>query len=228
VTYAAVLRGVGLTYAGPPPVEALRPTDLTIEVGEYVAIVGPSGSGKSTLLNILGLLDRPTFGVYELDGVDVGALSEDDRTSVRANRIGFIFQAFHLLPYRDAAENVALALLYLGIPARVRRRLALEALDRVGLADRAQAFPTTLSGGERQRVAIARALIGEPRLLLCDEPTGNLDSATAATVLDLVADLHHDGLTVVMITHDPLVSTRATRVVSIMDGRVDAAPALLR
>lgn len=212
------LHGVALTYPGPPAVPALRPTNLRIDKGEYVAVVGPSGSGKSTLLNVMGLLDRPTEGRFELDGVDTGALSEVDRTGLRGARIGFVFQAFHLLPYRSAVENVALAQLYSGTPRRYRERAAVEALIRVGLAHRLHAAPTTLSGGERQRVAIARALAANPSLLLCDEPTGNLDSATSTAVLDLIGDLHADGMTVVIITHDPAAAARAERMLHMRDG----------
>lgn len=215
------LRGVGLTYPGPPPVPALRPSDLVVASGEYVAVTGPSGSGKSTLLNVLGLLDRPTSGSYLLDGTDVTVLREVDRTAIRARRIGFVFQAFHLLPHRTAVENVALALLYTGTRRADRHRVATEALDRVGLGHRRHALPTTLSGGERQRVAVARALAGRPSLLLCDEPTGNLDSSTAAGVLELVDELHRDGMTVVLITHDPQVAGRADRSISIKDGSIE-------
>jgi putative ABC transport system ATP-binding protein len=224
VTPVVLLRAVGRVYPGPPPVVALRSVDLTIDRGEYLAIVGPSGSGKSTLLNVLGLLDRPTSGRFELDGFDMATRTEAERTALRAGRIGFVFQAFHLLPYRTAVENVALALLYAGTRRRQRDRLAAEALDRVGLARRRDSCPNEMSGGERQRVAIARALVTQPSLLLCDEPTGNLDSATAATVLDLVADLHRDGMTVAIITHDPVVAARAARVVAIRDGEVCPAP----
>ncbi|MDP9795140.1 putative ABC transport system ATP-binding protein [Catenuloplanes nepalensis] len=211
-------RGVGLTYPGPPPVTALRPADLTVAPGEYVTVVGPSGSGKSSLLNVAGLLDRPTAGGYELDGIDVGALRESARTALRGRRIGFVFQSFHLLPYRTATENVALAQLYAAVPRRRRLAAARDALDRVGLAHRRDALPLTLSGGERQRVAIARALVHEPSLLLCDEPTGNLDSATAGTVLDLLDALHATGITLVVITHDPVVAARGARTVTIRDG----------
>lgn len=218
-----LLDRVGLTYPGPPPVPALRPGDLTVWSGELVAVTGPSGSGKSTLLNVLGLLDRPTTGRYRLDGTEVSALSEADRAGLRAERIGFVFQAFHLMPHRSATENVALGLLYRGGSRTVRERAAAEALDRVGLAHRRHALPTTLSGGERQRVAIARALVGRPRLLLCDEPTGNLDSATAAGVLDLIGELHRDGMTVLLITHDPAVAAKAGRAIRIRDGEVSVA-----
>ncbi|HEX8628790.1 MAG TPA: ABC transporter ATP-binding protein [Catenuloplanes sp.] len=211
-------RGVALTYPGPPPVPALWPADLRVDVGEYVSVVGPSGSGKSTFLNIAGLLDRPTEGVYELDGTDTSRLAEAERTALRARKIGFVFQSFHLLPYRTAAENVALAQMYVGVPHASRRRAAAEVLERVGLGARSHALPTTLSGGERQRVAIARALVNRPRLLLCDEPTGNLDSTTAATVLGILDELHGLGLTIIVITHDSMVAGRADRTVTIRDG----------
>lgn len=217
------LAQAGLTYPGPPPVPALRPSDLTVWPGEFVAVTGPSGSGKSTLLNVLGLLDRLTTGRYRLDGTDVTELSEAQRAGVRAARIGFVFQSFHLLAHRSAVENVALGLLYRGGQRQQRLAAATEALARVGLSHRGHAPPTTLSGGERQRVAIARALVGRPQLLLCDEPTGNLDSANAAGVLDLISDLHRDGVTVLLITHDPVVADRAGRRITIRDGQVSAA-----
>ncbi|GAB3819070.1 ABC transporter ATP-binding protein [Micromonospora zhanjiangensis] len=214
------LRRVALTYPGPPPVPALRSTDLVIRHGEYLTVVGRSGSGKSTLLNVLGLIDRPTVGSYLFEGVDTGTMRETRRTSLRARRIGLVFQAFHLLPHRTAEENVAIGLLYRGLPAGRRREQARDALARVGLAHRSNATPSQLSGGERQRVAIARALVVRPALLLCDEPTGNLDTATAESVLRLIAELHGSGLTVVMITHDRGVAERAQRQVSITDGRL--------
>lgn len=214
--------GVAMTYPGPPPVEALRPADLTISQGEYATVVGPSGSGKSTFLNVVGLLDRPTAGRYELDGIDVGVLKEADRTALRGRRIGFVFQSFHLLPYRSALENVTLAQLYTGPSAAHRQVNAMEALAKVGLSHRAHAMPTTLSGGERQRVAIARALVNQPSLLLCDEPTGNLDSSTAGAVLELLDEVHVLGYTVIVITHDPNVATRGQRVITIRDGMLHA------
>lgn len=224
------LDGVGMTYPGPPPVEALKPVGLRVEAGEYVAIVGPSGSGKSTLLNLLGLLDVPTRGTYYLDGVDTSTMKESQRTRLRADKIGFIFQSFHLMAHRSATENVAMSLVYQGVPRRRRKAIARAKLELVGLGHRLDALPTTLSGGERQRVAIARALAAEPSLLLCDEPTGNLDSATAEAVLATIDELHAQGLTILMITHDHDVAERASRAVTIRDGRLSegnhvAAPA---
>lgn len=215
------LRQCALTYPGPPPVTGLLPCELVIQAGEFVTVIGPSGAGKSTLLNILGLLDAPTAGHYVLDGIDTGALSDAQCTALRGQRIGFVFQSFHLLPYRTASENVALALTYGGVPRKARAELAQRALQQVGLGNRMDALPTTLSGGERQRVAIARALVGRPSLLLCDEPTGNLDSATAESVLQLLDDLHHDGMTVIVITHDPAVAARGQRTLRIRDGAMN-------
>jgi putative ABC transport system ATP-binding protein len=223
VTAIVELRGVAKTYPGVPAVQALKPVDLTIEAGEHLAIVGPSGSGKSTLLNLLGLLDRPTQGQYIFAGRDVSALNERERTALRGRRIGFVFQQFHLLPHRTAAENVSIALLYSNPAQRQRAAAAGEALDRVGLSHRLHALPSTLSGGERQRVAIARAVVGAPDLVLCDEPTGNLDSSTAQAVLDLLEDLNRDGVTLIVITHDPGVAARARRRLRILDGAVGPA-----
>ena len=214
----AVLEQVTRTYPGPPPVEALRPCDLVIRRGEYVAVMGPSGSGKSTMLHVLGLLDAPSSGRYFLDGEEVTALSDGERTALRAHKLGFVFQFFHLLPYRSAVENVELGMLYRGLTRRVRQQRARDALERVGLAHRARALPTQLSGGERQRVALARALAVEPSLLLCDEPTGNLDSATTRAILDLLQKLHADGMTIIVVTHDPQVARTARRLVTIHDG----------
>ncbi|MFI5827505.1 ABC transporter ATP-binding protein [Streptomyces sp. NPDC051578] len=211
-------RGVGLTYPGPPPVEALRPCDLTVRRGEFLTMVGPSGSGKSTFLNVAGLLDTPTSGRYLLDGIDTGRLPDHARTALRGRRIGFVFQAFHLLPHRSALENVTLAMLYTSVPRAERLTRAREALRQVGLGHRADALPGRLSGGERQRVAIARALVGRPSLLLCDEPTGNLDSANAGSVLSLLDRLHTAGMTVMVITHDSEVAARGRRTVAVRDG----------
>ncbi|MCP2338887.1 putative ABC transport system ATP-binding protein [Actinomadura rupiterrae] len=188
--------------------------------GEYVTVVGPSGSGKSTFLNVAGLLDRPSGGTYWLDGIDTGALSERDRTSLRGRRIGFVFQSFHLLARRTAIENVMLAMLYTGISRRRRAELAARTLSLVGLQHRVHAQAGQLSGGERQRVAIARALVNRPSLLLCDEPTGNLDTTTAAQVLELIDELHADGFTILVVTHDPSVAARGQRCVVIRDGNL--------
>lgn len=214
------LRQVGHRYAGPPPVHALRPGDLTIARGEHLAVVGPSGSGKSTWLNIVGLLDRPTHGTYLLDGLDTGRLSEPERTALRATRIGFVFQSFHLLAGRTALDNVMLGLLYQGQRRAHRDAQAMAVLEQAGIAHRANADVTHLSGGERQRVAIARALVARPSLLLCDEPTGNLDSHSADRVLGLIDQVHQAGQTVVIVTHDPAVAARARRVVTIHDGAI--------
>jgi putative ABC transport system ATP-binding protein len=216
----ADLLGVGRAYPGPPPVAALRDATVTLRAGEYVALVGRSGSGKSTLVNIIALLDRPTSGTYLLNGTDTAALSEAERAGLRGRSIGVVFQSFHLMSWRTAAENVALAGLYAGVRRRDRLTAAAEALDRVGMAHRAQALPAMLSGGECQRVAIARALAGRPSLLLCDEPTGNLDTAATAVVLELLGQLHRDGATILMITHDPLVAARAGRRLTMADGIV--------
>ena len=219
-TPALSLRGVARDYPGNPPVRALSPTDLDVGAGEYLAVVGPSGSGKSTLLNQLGLLDRPSAGEYWLCGTPTAKVPERVRTRLRAQRIGFVFQAFHLMPYRSVLDNVLIAMLYSGTPRGHRRQWALAALDRVGLNRRVGFLPTNLSGGERQRVAIARALVSRPDVLLADEPTGNLDSTSSAGVLDLFDELHRDGLTLVVITHDPKVAARADRWVEISDGRL--------
>ena len=219
------LSSVAYTYRGPPPVHALKPTNLVIYRGEHVAITGPSGSGKSTLLNLLGLLDKPTDGTLEIDGIDVGAAPERERAAVRAHHIGFVFQSFHLLPYRTSIENVMLAQVYADEPRRRRHAAAMAALAQVGLANRAHALPTALSGGERQRVAIARALVNRPSLLMCDEPTGNLDTATTHELTDLLESLHRDGATLVVITHNPMVAGRAQRQISIRDGQLTEHPA---
>ena len=212
------LRQVSRSFPGTPPVHALREATTTIATGEHVAIVGPSGSGKSTLLHVLGLLDRPTAGSYLLDGIDTADLDDGERAGLRARRLGFVFQAFHLLPHRSAIENVMLGELYRAGRRAARRERAVAALHRVGLGHRVDAHPTTLSGGERQRVAIARALVGAPSLLLADEPTGNLDTATTGSILDLLGELHASGLTLVVITHDDDVARRAQRIVQIRDG----------
>ncbi|MEU8544275.1 ABC transporter ATP-binding protein [Streptomyces sp. NPDC048717] len=214
------LRGVGLVYPGPPPLEALRPCDLVVRHGDFATVTGPSGAGKSSLLNLIGLLDAATSGSYLLNGIDTGKLREGDRTALRGRYIGFVFQSFHLLPYRSALENVALSLVYQKKGKAERNALAHDALVRVGLSHRINALPTTLSGGERQRVAIARALVGSPSLLLCDEPTGNLDSKTASSILSLLEELNSAGLTVLVITHDAMVANRGSRTLEIQDGRL--------
>ncbi|MFE9604038.1 ABC transporter ATP-binding protein [Streptomyces hokutonensis] len=218
------LAGVERTFPSDPPVHALRDVHLTVRRGEHLAIVGPSGSGKSTLLNTLGLLDRPTAGSYLLDGVETTGLGDLERTSLRGSRIGFVFQSFHLLPYRTVDENVMLAEAYRRPrPERGRGgRLARAhlALEQVGLGHRVGFRPDRLSGGERQRVAIARALLSDPALLLCDEPTGNLDTENTLSVLELFDDLCAQGMTLVVITHDDAVSRRAGRRVRITDGRL--------
>jgi len=212
------LRGLARTYPGPPPVPALRPADLVIADGDYVAVTGPSGSGKSTLLHLLGLLDAPTEGSYLLDGLDTSALNDRDRSALRGRRIGVVFQAFHLLPYRTALENVLLAELYNRTPRGARLQAATDALTAVGLGHRLDALPTTLSGGESQRVAIARALVNRPSLMLCDEPTGNLDSRNAAALMELLDELSAAGYTIVVITHDLGVAAHASRTIAISDG----------
>jgi putative ABC transport system ATP-binding protein len=212
------LHQVSRTYGGLSPVAALKRNDLKIYRGQYMAVMGPSGSGKSTMLNILGLLDAPTEGEYLLDGMPTASLSESARADVRAFQVGFVFQSFQLLVYRTAVDNVELGLLYQHMKRKERRRRAIEVLEHVGLSHRMWATPPQLSGGERQRVAIARAIVRRPALILCDEPTGNLDSDTATQVLDLLDQLHQDGLTIVVITHDPSVAERAERIVTIRDG----------
>jgi putative ABC transport system ATP-binding protein len=222
------LRQAGRRFEGNPPVHALRPADLRVCSGEYVAIMGPSGSGKSTLLYMLGLLDTPTSGQYLLDGVATAEMSESERADVRAFHIGFVFQAFHLIGYRSAVENVEIGLLYQHLKPRVRRQRAIDELTRVGLSHRLWATPPRMSGGERQRVAIARALVRRPAVLLCDEPTGNLDSVTTGQILDLLGELHNDGLTIVVITHEAEVARRAQRVIVMRDGELsepDLGPA---
>ncbi|MFJ4847813.1 MULTISPECIES: ABC transporter ATP-binding protein [unclassified Streptomyces] len=218
------LDALSRVFDSEPPVHALREVELTVRRGEHLSIVGPSGSGKSTLLNALGLLDRPTSGSYWLDGVLTNGLGDRERTALRGSRIGFVFQSFHLLPYRTVDENVMLAETYRaprpGRERRTRADRARRALTRVGLGHRTGFLPGRLSGGERQRVAIARALMGEPALLLCDEPTGNLDSENTESVLELFAELQAQGMTLLVITHDESVSRRAGRRVRIHDGRL--------
>ena len=212
------LAGLWRTYGVDPPVHALSNVDLRISAGDWVAIVGPSGSGKSTLLNVIGLLDRPTAGTYRLLGTDVAGFDDLTRAGLRARYLGFVFQAFHLLPHRTVLENVMLAELYRGEKREGREERAAAALERVGMTARAGFLPSRLSGGERQRAAIARSLVGEPSLLLCDEPTGNLDSRSSEAVLDLFRQLSADGLTLAVITHDDHVARVARRRVRMVDG----------
>lgn len=210
--------GLGRRFGSDPPVDALINVDLRIESGEWVAIEGPSGSGKSTLLNILGCLDRHTSGTYRFDGIDVSGLDDGARAGLRSRRIGFIFQSYHLLGHRSVLENVMLAEVYRRQSGAGRRQRAMGVLDVVGMTHRAEFTPTHLSGGERQRVAVARALLGSPSVLLADEPTGNLDSHATESLLDLLASLHRDGLTLILITHDRDVAARAQRRLHIVDG----------
>ncbi|MGH8988651.1 MAG: ABC transporter ATP-binding protein [Acidimicrobiales bacterium] len=207
-------------YDADPPVVALDHVDLTVRAGELIAIVGPSGSGKTTLLHVMGTLDRPTEGSVRITGFDVQAMSERELSALRATRIGFVFQNFYLAEHESVLENVADGLLYAGVPTQDRRRAAREALDKVGLAHRTRFDPTRISGGERQRVAIARALVGRPAIVLADEPTGNLDSATGASILALLDELNAEGATIVVITHDQAVAGRLPRQVRMLDGRI--------
>ena len=221
MTLLVRLSGVSRTYGTDAPVHALRDVSLEVRAGERLAVVGASGSGKTTLLNVLGCLDRPTAGSYELDGIDVAGLDDRRRAGLRGRELGFVFQSFHLLAYRTVLENVMLAEAYGRRERAGRADRALAALGAVGLRDRAGELPTRLSGGQRQRVAIARAVVGRPRLLLCDEPTGNLDSATTRSILELLGQLHAGGLTLVVVTHDPGVAAWAGRQLHMVDGRLE-------
>ena len=222
MTSDAVIRlvKVGKQYGTDPPVHALRGVDLLLERGGWLAITGPSGSGKSTMLNIIGCLDQPSSGTYYVDGIDTTKLTDNERAGLRSQHLGFVFQSFHLLPYRSVLENVMLAEVYRKQSAEGRRERALASLKRVGLSHRAEFLPTKLSGGEKQRVAIARALVGAPSLLLCDEPTGNLDSKSAASIIDLLRKLNQEGVTVVIVTHDENIAKQAPRRVHIVDGEL--------
>src|SRR5262245_9088702 len=220
------LRKVGKTFGTEPAVHALIDVELVVRRGEWLSITGPSGSGKSTLLNIIGCLDRPTCGQFLFDGIETTTLDEDQRAGLRGRRIGFIFQSFHLLPYRTVLENVMLAEVYRRQTRHGRRERALAEIRRVGLAHRADFPPYKLSGGECQRVAIARALMGTPSLLLCDEPTGNLDSKNTESILDFLTELNREGMTIVVVTHDENVARRSSRRVVMKDGVLSAyAPA---
>jgi macrolide transport system ATP-binding/permease protein len=214
------LTGIGRRFGSDPAVDALIDVDVTLDQGDWLAITGPSGSGKSTLLNVIGCLDHPTSGRYLLDGIDTSELSDKERAGLRSQRIGFVFQSFHLMPYRSVLENVMLAEVYRSQSTSGRKERALAALERVGLGHRVDFMPGKLSGGERQRVAIARAIVGSPSLLLADEPTGNLDSRSSASILDLFEKLNREGLTLVVVTHDEGVARRARRRVQMIDGRL--------
>ncbi|MCA9782702.1 MAG: ABC transporter ATP-binding protein [Candidatus Delongbacteria bacterium] len=217
------LEGLTRVYAqGGLSVTALAGVSLVIQRGEYVAIMGPSGSGKSTLMNLIGLMDRPSAGSYRLNGIEVGALGSDEELSrIRGREIGFVFQNFNLLARQTAIENVELPLVYQGVSALERRERARRALERVGLSDREDHRPSELSGGQRQRVAVARALVTDPSLLLADEPTGNLDSRTGEDILALFRELHAQGNTLMVVTHDPTIASRAQRVIHLLDGHVE-------
>jgi putative ABC transport system ATP-binding protein len=216
------LEGVWRTYrVGETDVDALAGVDLSIEAGDYVAIMGPSGSGKSTLLNVLGLLDRPTAGTYRLGDRDVSNLDDDELSRERGRRLGFVFQSYNLIPQLDVLENIEVPMFYAGVPERAARDRALALAETMGLSSRVGHRPTELSGGQQQRVAIARALANDPLVLLADEPTGNLDSRTGKEILGVLDELHRAGKTLVVVTHDPDVASRASRVVRMRDGRVE-------
>lgn len=202
--------------------EALKGIDCQVEDGEFVAIVGPSGSGKSTMMNLMGCLDVPTHGTYLLDGRDVGTLSSNELADIRNKKVGFVFQAFNLLPYATAYENIEIPLLFGKVNGAKRKRRVTELLARVGLADKSNNRPTEMSGGEMQRVAIARALANDPRIILADEPTGNLDTASGEAIVTLFDELHASGKTIIMITHDMNLARNAQRVISIRDGQIES------
>jgi putative ABC transport system ATP-binding protein len=214
------LEGVTKTYGQDPPVHALSGVSFTTHRGELVAIVGPSGSGKTTLLHVIGTLERPSAGTVRIDGIDIAGLTDRQLAALRARSIGFVFQQFFLAEHQTALENVADGLLYAGADVSQRRERAADALARVGLAHRTSFRPTSMSGGERQRVAIARALVGQPAIVLADEPTGNLDSAAGHALLELLEALHQDGATIVVITHDRDIASRLRRQVHMLDGQI--------
>ena len=218
-----VVRLADVSKSFPPNVLALRGVDMVVRRGDFVSIMGPSGSGKSTLLNVVGLLDTPTVGRFDLAGVDTAGLTDKARTRLRGRELGFVFQSFHLLSRRTVFENVLLGMAYSGVPRAERGGRASTALDRVGLTHRAGFYPPTLSGGERQRVALARAVAGSPSVLLADEPTGNLDKATSGGVVELLGELNTDGLTVVVVTHDATVAQAARKRYAMDDGRLREA-----
>ncbi|MHC3438546.1 ABC transporter ATP-binding protein [Natrialbaceae archaeon A-gly3] len=223
---AVELTDVRKTYHVGEPVHALDGVSLEIPRGSYTAIMGPSGSGKSTLMNLVGCLDTPTEGEVEVDGREVTSLTGRERTSLRGTEVGFVFQTFNLMPRLSALENVAIPQLFQGVSRDERRERARALLERVGLGDRVDHLPNELSGGQRQRVAIARALVNDPALVLADEPTGNLDTETGAAVLDLFDELHAEGHTIVMVTHEPHVARRAERIVHLLDGDIERIEAV--
>ena len=220
------MRNITKSYEmGTQIVHALRGVDLAIAEGEFVAIMGPSGSGKSTLMNMIGCLDAPTGGTYLLDGIDVSEMTDNEQARIRNQRVGFVFQNFNLLPRTSALKQVALPLMYAGMSRRERNERAHEVLGLVGLGDRTDHRPDELSGGQQQRVAIARALATRPSIILADEPTGALDTETGNEILDLFGELHRDGMTIIVITHDPEVAERAERLIMIRDGLIETTPA---